>query len=334
VHWVQDTYGITDGDVFSSHAPFHFDLSISDLYASLGAGAVVRLISTLEAMLPPYLVKGAADWGITVWYSVPSILIAMMEVGGLETAGLGDVRVLFFAGEVFPTPQLRRLRRALPRVRLANLFGPTETNVCTYYDVPAEIPEGRPIPIGRACAHLETFVLDDAGRVVGTGVEGTLWVRGDNLMSGYWNDAARTAATLQPDPRGRPGVAYCTGDRVRLRPDGDYDFLGRRDHMIKIRGYRVETGEIEAVLAGHPRVLEAVIVTMPDPQSGHRLGSWVVARKGTPVDGKDLRAFCADRLPAYMIPEFIEVLDELPRTSTGKADRTALLGVWEKRNPC
>jgi non-ribosomal peptide synthetase component F len=95
--WVRDTYEIAADDVFSSHAPFHFDLSISDLYASLGAGASVRLISSLEAMLPPYLVKGVAEWGITVWYSVPSILISMMEMGGLETAGFGDVRILFFA---------------------------------------------------------------------------------------------------------------------------------------------------------------------------------------------------------------------------------------------
>ena len=331
VRWVRDTYGITADDVFSSHAPFHFDLSISDLYASLGAGASVRLISSLEAMLPPYLVKGVADWGITVWYSVPSILISMLETGGLETAGFGRVRILFFAGEVFPTAQLRRLRAALPHVRLANLFGPTETNVCTYYDVPADIPEGKPIPIGRTCGNLESFVLDDEGREVGEGIEGTLWVRGGNLMSGYWNDPERTAATLKPDPRGRAGVAYCTGDRVRLQPDGDYEFLGRRDHMVKIRGFRVDTGEVEAALAAHPGTLEAVVVAIPDEQSGNRLAASVVARSGSTVEVKELRAFCAERLPVYMVPEFIEVIDAMPRTSTGKADRSTLSAEWRKR---
>ncbi|HEX6790526.1 MAG TPA: amino acid adenylation domain-containing protein, partial [Candidatus Krumholzibacteria bacterium] len=256
--WVIDTYDVQPDDVFSSHAPFHFDLSILDLYASLGTGANVRLISSVEAMLPPHLVRGVAEWGITIWYSVPSILTAMLEVGELEKRGFGDVRALLFAGEVFPTPQLRRLRAALPGVRLSNLFGPTETNVCTYYDVPREIPEGRTIPIGRACEHLETFVLDAGGNEVGVGAEGTLWVKGGNLMSGYWSRSGMHGLVV--DPRGRDGMVYCTGDQVRLQPDGNYDFLGRRDHMIKVRGFRVETGEIEAVLATHPAVVEAVVV--------------------------------------------------------------------------
>lgn len=333
VQWVQKTYGIVPDDVFSSHAPFHFDLSISDLYASLGSGASVRLISSVEAMLPPYLVKGVAEWGVTVWYSVPSILSAMLEVGQLEDVGFGDVRVVLFAGEVFPTPQLQRLRRALPGVRLSNLFGPTETNVCSYYDVPGELPEGRPIPIGRACEHLETFVLDDAGSEVGLDVEGTLWVKGDNLMSGYWNDQARTDELLTRDPRGGPGVAYCTGDRVRLQQDGNYEFLGRRDHMIKVRGYRVEAGEIEATLVTHPHVVEAVVVAIPDKRTGNRIVCSVVPRSGQGLDPKDLRTFCGEHLPGYMVPEQIEIIGTLPRTSTGKADRQMLLAKWQERNP-
>jgi len=332
VQWVRRTYGIDRDDVFSSHAPFHFDLSISDLYASLGSGASVRLISSIEAMLAPYLVKSVTEWGITVWYSVPSILTAMLETGDLENLGFGDVRVLLFAGEVFPTPQLRRLREALPDVRLSNLFGPTETNVCTYYDVPGTMTSDKPIPIGRACEHLETFVLDDDGREVGVGIEGTLWVIGDNLLQGYWNDPARTAGTLKPDPRGGPAPAYCTGDRVRLQEDGDYEFLGRRDHMIKVRGFRVEAGEVEAALSAHPDVLEAVIVALPDEKAGSRIVATAMPRSGAGVEAPALRAFCRERLPGYMVPEEIEIVDALPRTSTGKADRQALLADWKKRN--
>jgi amino acid adenylation domain-containing protein len=324
--WVIDRFGTRADDVFSSHAPFHFDLSISDLYAAFGSGAPVRLISAAEGMLAPYLVKMIPEWGITVWYSVPSILIAMLDAGRLEERGLGRVRLLFFAGEVFPTPQLRRLRRALPGVALYNLFGPTETNVCTYYEVPSDLADGHdaPIPIGRACEHMETFVLDDDGREAGAGVEGTLWARGGNLMRGYWNDPERTAATLRPDPRGRPGLAYCTGDRVVLRPDGDYEFRGRRDHMVKIRGYRVELGEIESALAAHPDVLEAVAVPLPDPATGNRIVALVVARAGSVLDDAALRRTCGRLLPLYMIPERIEARPSLPRTSTGKIDRAAL----------
>jgi amino acid adenylation domain-containing protein len=328
--WVIDTYHVRSDDVFSSHAPFHFDLSILDLYASLGTGASVRLISSVEAMLPPHLVKGVAEWGITVWYSVPSILSAMLEVGELEKRGFGRVHTLLFAGEVFPTPQLRRLRAALPDVRLSNLFGPTETNVCTYYDVPREIPPGRAIPIGRACEHLDTFVLDANGNEVGVGTEGTLWVKGGNLMSGYWSRSGLKG--LAPDPRGRPGMVYCTGDQVRLQPDGNYDFLGRRDHMIKVRGFRVETGEIESVLAAHPAVVEAIVVPIPDERAGNRIVSTVVMRAGETMDAGALSAFCKERLPAYMIPEHFDIVASLPRTSTGKADRKMLLEEWQKRN--
>ncbi|MBI4241871.1 MAG: amino acid adenylation domain-containing protein [Candidatus Rokubacteria bacterium] len=328
--WILERFGIREDDVFSSHAPFHFDLSISDLYASLGAGATVHLIGATEGMLAAYLVRQVPLWGITVWYSVPSILMAMIDAGGLERTGFGRVRTLFFAGEVFPTPQLRRLRRALPGVGLFNLFGPTETNVCTYYEVPPDLPDDwtAPISIGRACEHMETFVLDDEGRTVGEGVEGTLWARGDNLMQGYWNDAERTAASLRPDPRGRPGTAYCTGDRVVLQADGNYEFRGRRDHMIKVRGHRVELGEVECALVAHPEVLEAVAIPLPDGLAGHRIVAAVVARAGLRPQPGELRAFCAQRLPIYMVPETVEVREAFPRTSTGKADRQALLRGW------
>jgi amino acid adenylation domain-containing protein len=333
VEWVRERFGIRPADVFSAHAPFHFDLSISDIFVSLGSGASVRLISTTEAMLAPYLVRSITEWGITVWYSVPSILVSMLGAGDLEKHGLPTVRTLLFAGEVFPTPQLRRLRRALPAAGLYNLFGPTETNVCTYYEVPAEIPEHRtaPIPIGRACEHLETFVIDDEGREAGVGVMGTLWARGANVMAGYWSDPVRTAATLRADPRGAEGLAYCTGDIVRLLPDGNYEFFGRRDHMIKTRGFRVELGEIEAALVAHADVVEAVAVPIPDPALGNRIVATIVARSGAALDGLVVRAFCRDYVPAYMVPELIEVREALPRTSTGKADRAVLLAEWKER---
>ena len=179
---------------------------------------------------------------------------------------------------------------------------------------------------------METFALDDTGAEVrAPGSVGTLWARGGNLMRGYWNDPERTARTLQPDPRGRPGLAYNTGDLVRLRPDGDYDFLGRRDHMVKTRGYRVELGEVEAGLAAHPAVLEAVVVPLPDPALGHRLNASVVLRSGASADAAALRAHLAERLPGYMVPDVIDVRGELPRTSTGKIDRGTLRTQWEGR---
>lgn len=333
-NWIQSRFGIRPDDIFSSHAPFHFDLSISDLYASLGSGASVRLISSIESMLPGYLVSLIKDCVVSVWYSVPSILISMLDAGQMEAHDLPSLRILLFAGEVFPTPQLARLRRALPHSALYNLFGPTETNVCTYYEVPMEMPQETtaPIPIGRACEHMETFVLDSNGQETGAGGEGVLWVKGANLMSGYWNDAVRTAANLVPDPRTTSDeLAYCTGDYVRLMADGNYQFLGRRDHMIKVRGFRVELGEIESVLASCPGVLEAVAIPLPDPLVGNRVVASVVPKSGEHLEAAELRAFCSRFLPGYMVPEQIEIRGTLLRTSTGKADRQALYQEWQKQ---
>lgn len=335
VRWVLERFAIEPDDVFSSHAPFHFDLSISDLFAPLAAGGSIRLLSATEGMIAPYLVSGLDRWGITIWYSVPSVLVSMLESGGLERQPPRALRTLFFAGEVFPIAQLRRLRRALPSVRLANLFGPTETNVCTYHEVAADIPDDQllPVPIGAACEHLETFVLGDDGREISEpGVEGTLWAKGGNLMLGYWNDPVKTAEVLAPDPRGRPGLACNTGDRVKILPAGGYEYRGRRDHMVKTRGYRVELGEIEAVLAAHPAVREAIAIPLPDVSIGTRIVASVVPRAGATVDARALRTFLGGRVPNYMVPAAIDVREEdLPRTSTGKADRTVLRREWEKR---
>ncbi|BDG01072.1 amino acid adenylation domain-containing protein [Anaeromyxobacter oryzae] len=333
VRWVQRRFAIVPGDVFSSHAPFHFDLSISDLWASLGAGASVRLLSATEAMLAPHLVRMLDAWGITVWYSVPSILASMLE-HGLAARPPRALRLLLFAGEVFPVAGLRRLRRALPAATLVNLFGPTETNVCTYHVLGPDIPDERtePVPIGIGCEGLDTFVVDDEGEIVERpGVEGTLWVKGGHVMLGYWNAPERTAAMLRPDPRGLPGTACCTGDRVRLLPGGGYEFRGRRDHMVKVRGHRVELGEIEAALAAHPAVREAVAVPLPDGSHGNRIVASVVPRAGEAVEPRALRAWMGGRLPTYLVPEGLDVRPELPRTSTGKADRARLRAEWEAR---
>lgn len=330
VDWVQRLIQPTPQDIFSSHAPFHFDLSISDLYASLSTGAHVVLIDSVQAMMGPWLSRKVREWGITVWYSVPSVLVSMMEQGTLSQQGWPSLRALLFAGEVFPTPQLRRLRAALPEVSLFNLYGPTETNVCTYWQVPRELPPtGAPIPIGRACEHMETFVLTDAGRPASIGEEGALWAAGPNLMAGYFRADGTQGAGLARDPRGGGFPVYDTGDRVRVRADGDYDFLGRRDHQVKARGYRVELGEIETAVLANGNVLEAVAWAVPDERVGNRLAISAVPRNGAGLDESAIRGACAARLPSYMVPEIIDVRPALPRTSTGKADRKALLAEWE-----
>ena len=200
---------------------------------------------------------------------------------------------------MFPTKELRRLRELLPEADLWNLYGPTETNVCTYYRV-TELPEDHvPIPIGRACENTEVFALRDDGQLAGVGEEGELFVRGTSVMDGYWGRPEKTAEVLvaNPLPGGTRDVAYRTGDLVRLRPDGEYEFLGRRDHQIKSRGYRIELGDIEAALTANPAFLESAAVAVPHPDWGTAIVAWVVPRNGSEVTERSVRRSRRDAAP-------------------------------------
>jgi acyl-coenzyme A synthetase/AMP-(fatty) acid ligase len=231
---------------------------------------------------------------------------------------------VLFAGEVFPTKYLRRLMKLLPHVRFSNLYGPTETNVCTWYDVPPLPEADDPIPIGHAIEGDEVFAVTEDGRVAADGEAGELYVRGATVMAGYWADPDKTGRVLVPNPvsGSRPGLVYRTGDLVRRRADGEYLFLGRRDAQVKTRGYRVELGEIESAIYAHPAVEECAVVAVPDELVTNRIKAFVVARHrlGEP----ELAAFCLQRIPRYMVPETVEFRSSLPKTSTGKVDRQAL----------
>ncbi len=325
VDWTVDCFGVSAGDRLSSHAPLHFDLSILDLFAAAKAGARVVLVPPEDSFLPVELKRFIEDHEITVWYSVPSILGMLAQRGGMKGGEFPKLETILFAGEVFPTKYLRQMMKLLPHVRWANLYGPTETNVCTYYEVPS-LPEGKtdPIPIGRAIDNVEVFAVTDEGSRAAPGEVGELFVRGSTVMQGYWNNPERTVKNLVANPFGGElhDPVYRTGDLVQEDEDGNYQFLGRRDHQIKSRGYRIELGEIESALYAHPQVVECAVIAVPDELISNRIHAHVVVR--SPLKQADLVRFCASRIPKYMIPEAFEFGDALPKTSTGKIDRQAL----------
>jgi acyl-CoA synthetase (AMP-forming)/AMP-acid ligase II len=221
----------------------------------------------------------------------------------------------------------------LPDTQFANLYGPTETNVCTYYVVPHELaPDVTAIPIGTACANTEVFAVDENDGVVGTGQEGELVVRGPAVMAGYWGLPVRTSQSLSANrlQQAFEEKIYRTGDIVRQQPDGNYVFVGRRDHMVKSRGYRIELGEVEQVLLRNESVREAVVIAVPDDEVGARLLAFAHPHPGRCLGADALRAFCLRHLPHYMVPEEFIMCEELPRTSTGKTDRQALLAVLKE----
>jgi len=266
---------------------------------------------------------------ITVWYSVPSALVRLSLYGVLERSNLSTLRRVLFAGEVFPIRHLRGLMQSIPHASFHNLYGPTETNVCTMFDVPAVLPaDWLSLPIGRACSGDQVLALDDSGRPAGPGAIGELCVQGPSLMSGYWGDADRTARVLVRDLAAFDAAAqvYRTGDYVTRDGDGNWCFVGRRDLQVKSRGYRIELGEVESVLHLHPAVEEAVVLPEPHDEFGCTLRALVVLAAGRQAIASELLGFCATRLPDYMLPAKIEVVDRFPRTSSGKTDRVALAG--------
>jgi acyl-coenzyme A synthetase/AMP-(fatty) acid ligase len=313
-------------DRLANHAPFHFDLSVFDLYVGALAGAAVYPVPPRLSSFPAAIVQMYVRERLSVWYEVPSSLILFLRSGELARQDLSALRLLLFAGEVFPVKYLRELMTLIPGVRLANLYGPTETNVCTWFDVTEPPPGDAPLPIGVACDNTQALVLDESLRPVPDGEVGELWVRGPTVMQGYWGKPDRTAASRALLEVG-PGVrdeAYRTGDLVRRRPDGNLEFLGRCDHQIKVRGYRVELGEIESVLHLHADVAEAVALAVPDPDLTHRLKAVIVLREGVSLSEAEVKRHCASSLPRYMVPEAVEFRSSLPRTSSGKVNRREL----------
>lgn len=320
IDWCSETFEPGEQDRFSSHAPFHFDLSILDIYVPLKHGATLVLIGEELGKQPARLAPVIAEGRISVWYSAPSILRLLAEHGRMDRHDFSRLRLVLFAGEVFPVKHLRALKSLWAGPRYFNLYGPTETNVCTFYEVPPEIPEDRdaPFPIGRACSNDQTRVVDQQGREVRPGEEGELYVSGGSVMRGYWNLPERTAGAFSRDGSGISW--YKTGDIVKEGSDGNYVFVGRRDRMVKRRGNRVELGEIEAGLYRHPAVAEAAVIALPDEENGVLIKAFLIWSGDRRPSLVELKRFCAESLPNPMVPDRFSFQPSLPKTSTDKID--------------
>lgn len=311
IEWAAQEIDAQPEDRFSSHAPFHFDLSVLDLYVPFLRGASVTLVPDGAEYAPRQLVEFIERAKITVWYSVPTALIMMLEHGGLTEKEGHAPRVVLFAGEPFPIKHLRRLRSIWRNARFLNLYGPTETNVCTYFEV-EDIPDDRttPIPIGRASCGDRVWAVKPDGSEALVGESGELLVSGPTVMLGYWGREA------QGD---RP---YATGDLVQRIDADNYVYLGRLDQMVKVRGHRIELGEIEVALMTRADVREAAVVVRGDGPEASLTA--FVAFTGEPASLLRIKQHCAEKLPRYMIIDELRPIPELPRTRNGKIDRAEL----------
>ncbi|NUT53917.1 MAG: amino acid adenylation domain-containing protein, partial [Saccharothrix sp.] len=320
--WMQHEYRLGSDDRVLHKTPLTFDVSIWELLWPLVAGATLVVGDPDVHRDPAALVAAITDHAITTVHFVPSVLRAFLREPAVTTcAGL---RRVIASGEAL-TPELRDQFRGSLDARLHNLYGPTEAAVDVSHHDCADDADGEPVPIGRPIWNTRLYVLDEAMRPVTPGTAGELYIGGVPLARGYAGKPALTADRFPPDPFGdRPGARlYRTGDLVRHGRGGELEFLGRVDHQVKVRGVRVEPGEVEAALEEHPDVVAAAVTAVVDAHGEADLVAHV-ATGGRRVSGSDVLAFLRTRLPGHLVPSRCVVLDRLPLTGIGKVDRAAL----------
>lgn len=314
VKWAGHTFSVSSEDVIASVAPFHFDLSVFDLFAGLSAGATLVLFAEQEAKNPRLLAQMLAQEQVSTLYATPTLLQLLLHYGKLERYDFSRLRQVLFAGEVFPIPALRSLKAIWPHTEFYNLYGPTETNVVSWYPVPAVIPEDQtdPFPIGRLCPYAEARIIQEGHlQTLRPGMAGELSIAGQSLSPGYV-DLPEVQAARFHEQDGK--LWYTTGDVVRVDEEGQLVYQGRTDRMIKRRGFRIELAEIEQNIQSHPdlRVVGSVSIQQEQPCL------LVFYEAAAAVSEVKLKQYLAERLPLYMMPDRFVWLEQLPLTASQK----------------
>ncbi|MGW0389348.1 amino acid adenylation domain-containing protein [Streptomyces sp. NPDC003042] len=326
---------LDSSDALVHNAPVTFDVTVWQTLTTLLVGGRVRAFSRAEASDPDALFTTIGAEGLTVLEVVPSLLRATLDVW--DAAGsapeLPALRWMISNGEALPAELCARWFARYPTIALANLYGPTECSddvTHAYARTRGELDAmaAAIVPIGRPLRGTRLHILGDDLRPVPRGVRGELYIAGAGVGRGYLGDTRRTAVTFLPDPFAGDGSRmYRTGDLVTLRPDGQLAFIGRRDHQVKIRGQRIELGEVESALRALPGVADAVAAAVTDPAGHKRLVGYLEPETGTSpaaLDTAALRTLLAGRLPEALVPTVLLTLDALPLTAHGKVDRKAL----------
>ncbi|MFI9841242.1 amino acid adenylation domain-containing protein [Nonomuraea sp. NPDC051941] len=324
VLWAVETFGFSAADRMLQKTAITFDAAMWEVFAPLVSGGAVVLAPPGVERDPAAMVEAVRADAVTILQAVPSMWRPLADEPGLRDRG--SLRLLLSAGEPLPGELADRLP-----AQVVNTYGPTECSIdVTAWPYARGTAEGT-VPIGLPLDNTRVHVLGPRSEPVPLGVPGELCVAGDGLARGYLGQPRRTAESFVPDPYGPPGSRlYRTGDVVRRDADGVLHFLGRKDHQVKIRGVRVEPGEVEAVLSEHDAVAAAVVVAGPGADGQPRLIGYVVPKGAMPAE-PELRAHLLARLPAPYVPSVFVELDRIPLTSTGKTDRNALPAPDESR---
>jgi amino acid adenylation domain-containing protein len=320
--WQSHVLGLTGADRVAQRSPLSVDGAFLELSLAFAAGGAAVIVPTGAVIDPDAFVEAFAGHGVTATFLVPSLIAPLLQAGAFRR--VPALRAVLAGGEAVPRPMVEALGEQ-SGATVFNIYGPTEIGVVATASPVVLGDPGALVPIGSATADITLHVLDDEWRPVPIGTPGELHIGGRQLARGYFGQPGVTADRFIPDAHsGRAGGRlYRTGDRVRWLPHGELEFLGRRDGQLKVRGVRVELGEIEARLAEHPQVLQATVVVVTQREDTV-LGAYVVWSGDREGAAARLRQFCSDRLPPAMIPSHFEFLDEIPLLPNGKIDRSAL----------
>ncbi len=325
INWALAYFQPDEDYIFSNFAPLHFDLSVFDVYVSIACGGQLELLPFEMTGNPRAIVGWLKENRISCMYSVPSVWLSILNYASVSTDDLIYLKKILFAGEIFPPSYLKRLMELAPHASFYNLYGPTETNVCTCYHIKTSSEIGdRPVPIGCACANTEVIALDENHMPVAEGEEGELYVRGSTVMKGYYKEEALTKAVFIASPlKSHNGdLLYRTGDIVRKCGNGVYEYIGRKDSMVKCSGFRIELLEIEGVLYDNEGVEEAVAAAIHESRTDRTILCAVLKmKKGSRFSVTEIKGFLSEKLPKYMIPEVIKSIDNMPKNTNGKVDR-------------
>ncbi|MGH9823094.1 MAG: non-ribosomal peptide synthetase, partial [Blastocatellia bacterium] len=326
VRWSREAYGVRGGNGAPVHSEISFDLTVTSIYVPLVSGVRVELIEEGEGVegLINCIRRGEG-------YSVVKVTPGHMEMMRMEEKREeveGWSRALVIGGEELGWEKLGYWRENAGQTRIINEYGPTETVVgCSVYEVRGEEGGEGSVPIGRAIGNMKMYVVGEEGELAGIGVKGEIRIGGVGVARGYQGDGKRTAEKFVPDEYSgeRGGRLYRSGDIGRWGRDGEIEYIGRGDGQVKVRGYRIEKGEVESQLRRHGGVAEAVVEVREGARGEKRLVGYVVKRRGEERLGEEeLRGYLSERVPEYMVPGAYVFLDKLPLTPNGKLDRHAL----------
>ena len=323
MRWMQGAFPLTADDRVLQRTPYSFDASVWEFWAPLVAGAVLVMAPSVPRFQPTAVMEMIEANRITVLQLVPSLLGLLLDVPDLSSCA--SLRRVFCGGERLPVDLQDRFFSRLD-ASLHNLYGPTECCIDSVFWTCRRGSADRIVPIGRPVANTQVYVLDEQLQPVPVGAEGELYIGGQCVARGYLGQPALTAERFirhpfSEDPEAR---LYRTGDRVRYRPDGNLEFLGRLDDQVKLNGLRIEPGEIEAALRRHPSVVATVVVLREDPPGDRRLVAYLATTQSPPPGNDEIRGFLRDWLPEPFLPSQYVWLDALPLGPNGKVDRQRL----------